>query len=125
MKSKQLYMVSEELGGPEWLTTDKSYCIHDRPAEPHEVTLEAMADMLDQDAESANAHEFCGCHRALAALVYQESGRDAATRVMRRLVDFDGLQGVVGACGCGPSEKTVAKALGVSMNSSKKWRLGP
>ncbi len=124
MTPKQLYMVSEDDGESRRLSTRSHYYPESRPAEPHEITLEAMADMLDHDAESANAHDFVMCHRALAALIHREAGREVATRVMRRLVDFDGLQGIVGVCGCGNPKET-AKALGVPLDGWKKWRLEP
>ena len=124
-KHRTLYMVTEEEGEPEWLTMDQDWNYHSRrPAKPEEITLEALADMLDQDAENRNAHDFVLCHRALAALLHQMVGRSQATQIFRRLAGYQGLHGMNGVCGAGfKSEKAVAKELGVPLDGWKKWKL--
>jgi len=112
MKKKDLYMVSED-GEYDHLSTTKTYYKFHRPAIDKDATLEAMAAMLDQDSEGMNAHDFCGCHVRLSKLIAQVAGRTAATRIMRRLVDFDGLMGQNGVCGAGPGEDVVARELAV------------
>src|SRR3990167_978191 len=115
MNMKQLYMARED-DGAEWLTFTPEYAAHSREAKPEEVTLERMADLLDLKAEDINAHDFVCCHRGLAALLNQEVGREAATRVMRRIVNYEGLQGMVGVCGAGDT-KLASQELGVPLDS--------
>lgn len=86
-----LYVVSEEEGGPERLSDRPDRYIFSRPAREDEVTLEAMAEMLGQDAEGGNYHDFVRIYPKLAAMIAEESNRDIARRVMRRIVDAGGL----------------------------------
>lgn len=83
-----------------------------RIAETNEITIEAMAQMLDLDAESCNAHDFCGSHVSLAQLIRQELGDPAAFKIMRRLCNYRGLHGMEGVCGVGDPEQ-VAKELAI------------
>lgn len=120
MKRKRLYMVREEEGGPEWLSDDKAYYFSARSAGAADLTLEAVADFLDQDAEDCNAHDFVRCHRGLAALLAKEGGRELATAALRRLADFGGLHGMNGVCGRGDPRANF-KALGVPLGGGD-WR---
>jgi hypothetical protein len=121
---KPLFMVREEPGGGKWwLSTEQSYP-ESRLAEDHEITLEAMADMLDQDAESGNLHDFVFCHAALAMLLHRMAGREVATQAMRYLVDLDGLHGIGSTCRR-KGTKAVAAMLGVPLDDSGNWRLDP
>lgn len=72
-----------------------------RKAKKSDVTLEAMAILLDNWAGNCNAHDFCGVHKLLALLLHQELGRTKATRIMRRLVNYEGLNGMDGVAGSG------------------------
>ncbi len=128
MKHKPLYMVHDNCGGEqsaEWLElSDEDYQGTSRLARDEEVTLEAMADVLDHDAENINAHDFVGAHRGLAALLHREIGRAGATEILRFLCDLRGLHGMLGVCGrtdVGDAEK----ALGVVLSHSAPWRLQP
>ena len=60
------------------------------------MTLEMLADFCDQKAESCNAHEYVGAHRALAALLYRECQRVKATEIMRMIAERGGLNGMNG-----------------------------
>ena len=95
-----LNMVAHDEG--EWLHIGiDEYANECRPATEAEATLELMADCLDRDATSRNAHEFANCHLGLSILLMQEVGRDAATKIMRRLAGYGGLHGMTGVCGAG------------------------
>ena len=88
------------------------------------LTLEQMADALDQDAENINAHDFVQTHRALAALLYQEIGRRKATVIFRRLMRYSGIHGMLGVCGRGEPPQ-VGRELGVPLKTgrSDSWSL--
>lgn len=57
--------------------------------------LERDADYCDTQAESRNDHDYVGAHRILAALLYKEVGREAATRIMAKIRRRGGLDGMV------------------------------
>lgn len=63
------------------------------------ATLEALADMCDQGAESTNAHDYVGTHRILAALLHHRLGREQATTIMREITEYGGLDGMSGVAG--------------------------
>ncbi len=80
-----------------------------------DATLEGLAILCDHDAEDCNAHEFCGAHRLLGAVLYRKCGRRIATAVMLDIAKrgglhtMNGLRGPmggaykdlgVGKCGC-------------------------
>jgi hypothetical protein len=113
---KQLYMVKYDSDSAPTLRLEHDpYADESRPAKPEEITLEAVAHMLDHDAENINAHDYVRCHAGLAALLLQEVGREAATRVFVRLAGFRGLHGMLGVCG--RTDPAVAeKELGVSLS---------
>lgn len=67
-----------------------------RMATDDDLSLEDVANFLDQHAESCNAHDYVPAHRAIAAVMLSEIGREAATRVMIRLAEFGGLAGIMG-----------------------------
>jgi len=92
--------------------TDLKYFDIIRPALEPEITLKAMADMLDYDAENHNAHDFVGSHFSLAALLLREVGEETAVRIFKRLSRYGGLHGMEGVCGCGDPD-TVKKELGI------------
>lgn len=50
----------------------------------------------ERDAEQTNAHEFCGMHRLLGAVLYQQHGRQGATQTMLRIAKLGGLHGMGG-----------------------------
>lgn len=106
---------------PEFLTT-ADYYPHMREPRPEEITLEALTDLMDLKAESCNAHAFVCVHRGLAAILFREVGRDAATRIMRRLVNYSGLHGLVGAYGQG-DVRNAEEELGVSLHDWSEWRM--
>jgi hypothetical protein len=120
-KVTKLYM-NQESDGPELLGFKNRYVDKSRPANPEEETLEAMAQLLDEQAENCNAHDFVCCHRGLAAILNQEVGRESATKVMRRLVNYEGLYGLVGVCGKGDVENA-EKELKVPLNGWGDWSL--
>lgn len=93
-----------------------------REATPKDETLEALAQMLDEEAENCNAHDFVACHRGLAAIMFQELGRASATKVMRRLVNYEGLYGLTGVCGKGDVDRA-EKELGMSLHDWSDWKL--
>jgi hypothetical protein len=125
MKTKKLWMVREGPGDCEFLRFYNLVFAIKRPAKPEDETLEAMADMLDMAAEDCNAHDFVNAHHAVAIILHQEVGREAATRVMRRLVNYEGLYGLVGSCGKG-SKRTVERELKMSLYEMPQvWYLPP
>ena len=74
-----------------------------------DATLEELIHLCDHDAEDRNAHDFCGAHRLLAAVLYKRYGRASATATMLEIALFGGLQGMAGVC----SDGDAYKALGV------------
>ena len=122
MKTIDLYMVKDDGDDAEKLHANPKYYPQQRLAKPEEITLEAMAQLMDEAAENCNAHDFVCVHRGLAAILFQEVGRDEATKVMRRLVNYTGLYGLVGVCGKG-DVKTAEKELGVSLHDWSDWSL--
>ncbi len=101
---------------------DLQFCDGHRPSTPEDETLEALADMLDDDAENRNCHDFIGAHQALAILLFQEVGRDAATSVMRRLANYFGLHGMNGR-GSGDSLDLVEQELNIPLGGGTPWFL--
>jgi hypothetical protein len=100
------------------------YYSSSRPATEADITLESLANMLDEDAENINAHDFVTCHRGLAALLHKRVGRKAATDIFRHLVDMRGLHGMLGICGrTDPAD--AEQLLGVPLNNWKEWHLDP
>jgi hypothetical protein len=79
--------------------------------------LELMADRLDDEAECDNFHDFVGTHRLLAALLHRELGREAATKIFRKIARMHGLQGMVGLSG-----KSAFEALKIP-DCWKEWSL--
>lgn len=66
-----------------------------------DATLEELVELCDQDAENRNAHEFCGAHRLLGAVLFRQYGRLSATATMRNIALLGGLQGMTGVCSKG------------------------
>ena len=64
----------------------------------HEVTLEQLVELCDHDAENVNAHDFCGSHRLLAALLCRSIGRALATEIFFEIATRRGLHGMGGVC---------------------------
>jgi hypothetical protein len=122
IKVKPLYMVHEDGEPSEYLYMRLGVYRQERLAMPQEETLKAMADMLDRFAEDCNASDFVGVHRGLAVILAQEFGELAARIIMRRLVNYDGLFGLVGVCGKG-DVKRAEKELGVSLHDDSEWTL--
>lgn len=123
-KERRLWMVKQDDSSCERLAFyNLDFVDHKRPSNPEDETLERMADMLDMAAEDCNAHEFVNAHHALAVILHQEVGRNDATRIMRRIVNYEGLHGLVGVCGKG-DEKTVESELKMDMRSMpQEWNL--
>lgn len=61
-----------------------------------DATLEELVRLCDQDAEDRNAHDFCGIHRLLGAVLYRRYGRDSATETMLDIAQFGGIHGMGG-----------------------------
>lgn len=83
-----------------------------------DATIEDLADFCDLGAESANAHDFVGAHRLLAALLHKHCGREKATAVMREIAELGGLDEMNGVC----EKPTGFEALGVA-EPWKGWKL--
>jgi hypothetical protein len=100
---KTAYMITADGFPDEYLTTDSDPSCYDthRKATKADLTLTAIAEMLDQDAESCNAHDFVGCHKKLAAMLVNVVGKKDAVKVMVALIDYDGLHGLDGVAGSG------------------------
>jgi hypothetical protein len=65
------------------------------------ATLEELVALCDQDAENCNAHEFCGSHRLLGALLHRHVGRTTATKIMLDIAMYGGQHGMGGVCRSG------------------------
>lgn len=61
--------------------------------------LEQVADFCDQNAESRINRDYCGTHRILAALLYQEVGHEQATKLLVAIAAYGGLDGMNGVGG--------------------------
>jgi hypothetical protein len=81
-----------------------------------DATLEELVDLCDHDAENKNAHDFCGSHRLLGAILFRRYGRESATDTMREIALFGGLQGMSGVC----SDGDAYEELGVGENG-RDW----
>ena len=108
-----LYWVTYTGENPQLVLGEDKYAEQCRPATREEATLELMAECLDHDAENRNAHDFACSHLGLAALLIQEVGREAATKLMRRLAGYGGLHGMTGVCGAG--DGSASEDLGVKL----------
>ena len=93
-RAKKFWMVKQGKDDGEHLATSNAYCESSRLATDRDMTPVAIADMLDHDAENGNWHAFVGCHVKLAQLLTREVGKSTAARIMRRIVDMDGLHGM-------------------------------
>lgn len=92
-KHKILYMVAYD-GDPERLSIDGSHGDPSREADVSDITIDAMAQMLDQDAENGNYHDFVGCHAKLAKIFSDRCKPIVAKELMRDLCDVGGLHGM-------------------------------
>lgn len=63
-----------------------------------DATLEELVALCDHDAENRNAHDFCGTHRLLGAILFRSYGRESATKTMLEIALHGGLQGMSGVC---------------------------
>lgn len=77
-----------------------------------EATLEELVELCDQDAEGINAHDFCGTHRLLGAVLFRRVGRGTATIIMRDIAERRGLHGMGGMCGTPDSYKELGVGEG-------------
>lgn len=101
-----------------------SFLIYDKPLKGDEVistgaadaTLEELVGLCDHDAESVNAHDFCGSHRVLGGLLYRQTGRETATKLMREIALRGGLHGMNGVC----TDNDAYEEFGVGENG-KDW----
>jgi len=118
---RKLRMVTED-GSDCWWLTDRDYYDQEREPLPEDVTAEALAHLMDHNAEQCNAHDFVCAHRGLAQILAQEVGREAATRILRRLVNYEGLHGLVGVCGTG-DVAAAERELGCSLHDWSEWSL--
>ena len=62
-------------------------------------TLEELANMCDQDAESRNNHSFVGLHKLLSALLFRRFGREMTTEIIYEIAEYGGLDGMQGRGG--------------------------
>jgi len=84
-----------------------------------DATLEELVALCDHDAENQNAHDFCGSHRLLGAVLYRLVGRQLATAVMLDIAQRGGQHGM-GGVGNGPIHGHSYKDLGVG-KSGYDW----
>lgn len=80
-----------------------------------DLRIGEMAEDMDEDAEQINAHDLTGIHSALAVILVQEVGAEAARRVIRRLWDYRGFQGMFGIC-CGNEARDKSKKAERDLN---------
>ena len=116
----EIYWNVEEGNG--YLSKYKDTCIDSSEiATEDKLTLKRMANFLDQDAESINAHDYVCSHRGLACLLAKDIGEDKATSIFKKLIKYQGLHGMVGCAGAGDGE--AEKDLGVSLSDWSDWDL--
>lgn len=60
------------------------------------ASLEDLVNLCDWDAEAKLAHGFVGLHRLIGAVLYQQHGRESATKTMLRITKLGGLHGMSG-----------------------------
>ncbi len=77
-----------------------------------DATLEELVGLCDHDAENCNAHDFCGSHRLLGAILYRHLGRSQATNIMLDIARHGGQHGMGGIC----SKGSAYIELGVGKN---------
>ncbi len=70
-----------------------------------DATLEELVGLCDHSAENCNAHDFCGVHRLMGAVLYRKCGRLIATAIMLDIAQRGGLHGMGGICVSGDSYK--------------------
>jgi hypothetical protein len=70
-----------------------------------DATLEELVELCDHNAEAVNAHDYCGTHRLLGAVLYRSLGRVEATVIMLKIATFGGLHGMNGVCTSGDAYK--------------------
>lgn len=90
MAKQKVYVVTED--GYTHLSFDGDFYDNRRLATNADLTLKAMAQLLDDDAEGSNHHDFVGLHADLGKLIAKETDTETATRIMRKIVDRGGLQ---------------------------------
>jgi hypothetical protein len=56
-----------------------------------EMTIENIADFCDLNAESRNNHSYVGVHRLLSAILHAQYGRENATKTIRTIAEYGGL----------------------------------
>lgn len=89
-KHKPLYMIRDDEESNFVLSLDKDYP-QSRPATKDEISVEAIAEMLDFDAENSNHHGMVGCHKKLAEIMLKTITCDQTLEIMRCIADGDGL----------------------------------
>ncbi len=70
-----------------------------------DATLEELVGLCDHDAENCNAHDFCGSHRLLGAVLYRKCGRLIATAIMLEIARRGGQHRMGGIGVSGDSYK--------------------
>ncbi len=63
-----------------------------------DASLEELVDLCDHDAQNTNAHDFCGTHRLLGAVLYRKLGRPGAVTIMLDIATRGGLHRMSGVC---------------------------
>jgi hypothetical protein len=91
LDDRVLFMVTEEEGGDEYLSSSRDGCFRSRVATQADITCDGLASMLDQEAENVNFHDFVGVHQNLAKLLLDEVDEDDATEIMRQISNHGGL----------------------------------
>jgi hypothetical protein len=119
--SDKLYWVSEDDGSGEYLSGSPAGYRTARIADWSTIPAQELADYLDQTAEGCNAHDFCGAHRALAALLVKVNGEKAAQESFVMLAKVGGLHGMTGVAGAKPGPTKAAEILGVSREEAGHW----
>lgn len=67
--------------------------------EKHNATTKELADLCDEDAESCNNHFAVGMHRLLAVLLCGVVGDDYTNKIMLKIAEYGGLDGMNGSGG--------------------------
>jgi len=102
---------------PYWTTLDRwtqNETIIDR--DESNASLEDLVVLCDRAAEGANAHDLCGIHRLLGAVLNQQQGRVGATLTMLVITKLGGLHAMGGIC----SENDAYELLAVG-ESGRDW----
>lgn len=90
-KRVALYWVREFEEDPPRLSTSNKYHDFAEVATDESLTADALAEMLDQDAEGDNYHHLVGAAAKLIPVLRTVTGEPGVVEVLRSIVDCGGF----------------------------------